>query len=70
MNLFEGDSVYFSWKEDNAVLSFLYQSSTRGDDYTTATNLATTGGSGSGLTVDIVARPPIDGGGIQEATVK
>ena len=68
-NNFEGDKVYFSWKEDNAVLSFGSIGSGGGDDYTTATNLATTGGSGSGLTVDIVASPPINGAKIIEATV-
>tara|TARA_R110001632_G_scaffold84917_1_gene186928 strand:+ start:3128 stop:7648 length:4521 start_codon:yes stop_codon:yes gene_type:complete len=66
---FEGDKVYFSWKEDNDVLSFEDLTNPVGDDYTTATGLATIGGSGSGLTVDIVASPPINGAKIIEATV-
>ena len=66
---FEGDKVYFSWKEDNAVLSFGGLTNGTGDDYVTATGLATTGGSGSGLTVDIVASPPINGAKIIEAIV-
>lgn len=67
--LMEGDRLSVSWKEENPVLSFGGLTNGTGDDYTTATGLATTGGSGSGLTVDIVASPPIDGAKIIEATV-
>jgi hypothetical protein len=66
--LMEGDRLSVSWKEENPVLSFTGYTN-QGDDYTTATGLATLGGSGSGLTVDIVASPLIDGGKIIEATV-
>jgi hypothetical protein len=66
--LMEGDRLSVSWKEENPVLSFTGYTN-QGDDYTTATGLATLGGSGSGLTVNIVASPLIDGGKIIEATV-
>ena len=70
---YDGDNFTLQWDANATVLNGA-PILNAGSDYTTATNLPTayTGGSsgnGSGLTFDIVADTPLNGGGILEVTV-
>ena len=70
---YDGDNFTLQWNATAEVLNG-FPILSAGSDYTTATNLPTayTGGSsgnGSGLTFDIVADTPLNGGGILEVTV-